>query len=106
VLCAEDRGDTDAQLAVVGGEQKKNRFKVPVLAVDDMVMAQEIFLMKIDTQGYEVQVLEGARRTLDRTRFLIVEINDESELGKVQETLGGAWRGRRLTTCDFLFSKV
>ena len=106
VLCAEDCGDTDARLAEVGEGTKKKRFEVQVLAVDDVVETQEVFLMKIDTQGYEIPVLEGARRTLACTRHLIVEANCGAELSRIQKTLGPAWQGRPLSPCDFLFSRA
>ena len=104
-LCADDPGDTDARLAVVGEGAKTQRIKVPVLPVDEMVQAREILLMKIDTQGYEIPVLQGARQTLNRTRYLILEIVDEDELGRMQSVLGPEWHARRITVCDFLFSR-
>lgn len=33
-----------------------------------------ISLLKLDVQGFERQVLEGARRTLQRTELLIIEV--------------------------------
>lgn len=105
-LCADDRGDTDAQLGVVTTGTKKLSFEVQVLAVDDVVDADQVFLMKIDTQGYEIPVLEGARQTLSRTRHVIVEVGDSSALSQIQNILGPAWKARMLTTCDYLFSRT
>jgi len=41
---------------------------------DDLKDIKEISLLKIDVQGYEKQVLEGARNILKVTNMLIVEI--------------------------------
>ncbi len=35
----------------------------------------EISLLKIDVQGYEKKVLKGAKNTLSKTKYLIIEIN-------------------------------
>ncbi len=49
--------------------------QVPVLTLDESLAGQdEISLLKIDVQGYEPQVLDGARMTLNRTRVLMIEV--------------------------------
>jgi FkbM family methyltransferase len=47
----------------------------------------EISLLKIDVQGYEQAVLDGAVETLRRTRFLMVELN------YMPQYEGGSWLG-------------
>jgi FkbM family methyltransferase len=47
----------------------------------------EISLLKIDVQGYEKQVLAGAAETLNKTRFLFVELNYMPQYD------GGSWFG-------------
>ena len=56
-----------------------NRVKVPVTTVDAYCEAQQIrqvSLAKIDTQGFDVQVLRGAERTLraGRVKLVLIEI--------------------------------
>ncbi len=49
---------------------------VPMVSVDDEVRARDLtapFLLKLDTHGFEVPILEGARETLTRTEVIIVE---------------------------------
>lgn len=97
-------GDENAELELFHGEQdsehasfsravnaigyvgaaNRNSRKVPVVTLDSYFDAEGrehlgpgIDLLKIDTEGYEYNVLLGARRTLDavRPRFIQVEFN-------------------------------
>jgi FkbM family methyltransferase len=43
--------------------------------VEDVWPEGDIDLLKIDVQGYELPVLRGASRTLQRSRFVIVEVS-------------------------------
>jgi FkbM family methyltransferase len=68
--------------------------KVPVTTLDRLLAGlSEVSLLKIDVQGYEMNVLAGAAQTLRKTRFLLVELNymphyeGGSWLGDVHETL-------------------
>jgi FkbM family methyltransferase len=50
--------------------------KVPVETINAAVTSRELpgpFLLKLDTHGYEVPVLEGASAVLQRTELLIIE---------------------------------
>lgn len=49
---------------------------VDVIPLDDFAREKnldEVYLLKIDVQGYELEVLEGAKELLARTRFVFVE---------------------------------
>lgn len=58
-----------------------------------LVDLPEISLLKIDVQGYEKPVLAGAKRTLAKTKFLLIELNfmpqydGGSRFGEVHEIL-------------------
>lgn len=61
------------------------KITVPLIRLDDVIpTGTEIGLLKIDVQGYELQVLEGAKVTLRSTTALLMEVN------YVQHYLGGA----------------
>jgi len=51
--------------------------EVPVVTIDDLCAGRNLvgpYLMKVDVQGAEVQVLNGASRTLQTTEAVILEV--------------------------------
>lgn len=62
-----DRDATEAETAVL---------TVPVAPLDDLVGDRAVAAIKLDVEGWEVPVLEGASRVLDRDRpFILGEFN-------------------------------
>lgn len=54
----------------------KNSAEIPVTTIDSEVKARGLkppFLIKLDTHGYEVPIIEGALQTLPDTSLIIVE---------------------------------
>jgi FkbM family methyltransferase len=52
------------------------KLNVPVVRLDDVIAADaRVGLLKIDVQGYEIEVLRGARHTLQQTDALLIEVN-------------------------------
>jgi FkbM family methyltransferase len=52
--------------------------RVPVRLLDDMLSeagVTDVDLLKIDVQGYELEVLRGATKTLTATRWLFIEVS-------------------------------
>ncbi|GEM_PF-611539 len=73
-------------LTATGG--RLDRRRVPVTPLDSIVAQhglQPPFGIKIDTEGYEMEVVRGASETLSRTSFLIAEVS-------VQERFEGGYR--------------
>jgi FkbM family methyltransferase len=64
-----------------------------------LVHLPEVCLLKIDVQGYEKPVLAGAKQTLAKTKFLLIELNFMPQYD------GGSWLGEvhKLLTRDFSF---
>jgi len=62
--------------AYAGGMDVIEKIDVRVEKLDDLLAdTGEVSLMKIDVQGYERDVLEGAKETLTRTKWLLIEVN-------------------------------
>jgi len=56
---------------------EKDFMEVPVIRVDDEVAARSLpspYLLKLDTHGFEIPILEGACKTLGDTNLLILEV--------------------------------
>ncbi len=66
-------GDRTQSSVVDLGQPLDNRFEVVTARLDDLVGARAVDLMKIDTEGNELSVLQGAPRLLATLRALIVE---------------------------------
>ena len=49
--------------------------EVPTLSLDDLVGDRPVDVLKIDVQGSELDVLQGGRGVLDRTRAVLLEMN-------------------------------
>lgn len=69
--------DLDGSGAAAGktlrGEEQR---EVTVSTIDDLVTQYNLpgpHLLKLDTHGFEVPILEGAKRTLEKTQVLVIE---------------------------------
>ena len=54
----------------------RNNVRVPMESIDHLVKERNLggpFLLKLDTHGFEVPILEGARKTLHESAMLIIE---------------------------------
>jgi FkbM family methyltransferase len=73
-------------------DQLLERIEVPVRRLDDVLTelgVQRIGLLKIDVEGWELQVLDGAEDCLRRTDRLVLEV-DRGQLPSVEERLAAA----------------
>jgi FkbM family methyltransferase len=83
-LCAA--GDRDGEIHFdasdpMGGQASatpfaQNNISVPVKTIDDLLSRRGLrgpFLIKLDTHGFEVPILEGARQTMAQSAMLIIE---------------------------------
>lgn len=88
----EPRGE---MRALVGGNwEVASEIEIKTTTLDRLLAgATEISLLKIDVQGYERAVLAGAKETLTKTKFILIELNfmpqyqDGSWLGEIHQIL-------------------
>ena len=55
---------------------EKNCIEVPVITIDEEIKRRNLqppFLIKLDTHGFEIPILEGAFNTLKKTELVIIE---------------------------------
>jgi len=76
-LSSDNLGDHRLQpRAASARTSERVAIRVPAVRLDDVLRDRELprpIVIKLDTQGSEVRVLEGARETLARTDFIISE---------------------------------
>ena len=57
---------------------EKESGEIPMFTIDSFNY-KDIDLIKIDVEGYEMKVLEGATETLKTVKFLMVELNSNTQ---------------------------
>ena len=87
--------------AVIGGNWTvTSEIQVKMTTLDQLLVdLDEVSLLKIDVQGYEKPVLAGAKQTLAKTKFVLVELNFMPQYD------GGSWFGdvHQILARDFGF---
>jgi len=87
--------------AVIGSNWTiTSEIQVQMTTLDRLLVdLAEVSLLKIDVQGYEKPVLAGAKQTLAKTKFLLIELNF------MPQYAGGSWLGEihEILTRDFGF---
>jgi FkbM family methyltransferase len=66
----------------------------PVVVLDDLLISHDfpgIFLLKVDTEGYDTEVLKGATKLLHRTLLVLTETFRENDLQECTRILGNGW---------------
>ena len=51
---------------------------IPMVTVDSLGLS-DIDMIKIDVEGYEMEVLKGAVQTLENLQYLMIELNNNSK---------------------------
>jgi FkbM family methyltransferase len=100
---ASAENDTCASLKPEGFKEIK--LQVPLVTLDSVIPKKAIFLIKIDVEGCECDVLKGGKDTITRTRFLITEAHSAEALGEIKGLLGSDWESKQIGASDYLFTR-
>lgn len=100
---ASEEGDPTASLKP--DSPKALKLTIPLGTLDEAIPDRPVFLIKVDVEGCECEVLAGARHTISRTRFLILEAHTPEAFRKIQTELGPGWTSKRVGASDFLFTR-
>jgi len=90
----------------ISGQPTGQAFRVEVTTLDKESAGRLVFLVKIDVEGFEEEVIAGASATLAKTRFLIIEAHNAARRDQLARLLGPNWHWRRLGASDYLFMRV
>ena len=100
---AANEDDTGASLINDGSGLKP--ITVPLVTLDSVVPNRPVFLLKIDVEGAECEVLAGAKQTIANSRFMLIEAIGDDALQKVVRALGPQWHHQATEGNDFLFTR-
>jgi FkbM family methyltransferase len=81
---------------------EKRKITVPVTTLDRIAPKEDIFVIKIDAEGHDLEVLQGAKEALARTRFVMLECHKPETLEQAKAILGG-FDCQNVGRPDFLF---
>jgi FkbM family methyltransferase len=103
-FCAETENDTTASLQLVNDCRKG--FQIETVTLDSALPDRPIFLIKIDVEGFEPEVLAGSKKAIQNTRFLLIEAHSKLAHDKLVEMLGPEWQSEQVGTSDYFFRRT
>ena len=102
-FCAEADNDTSASLQIANDHRKG--FQVKTVTLDSALPDRPIFLIKIDVEGFEPEVLDGGKKAIQNARFLLIEAHSKPAHDRLLEKLGPEWRSEQVGTSDYFFRR-
>jgi FkbM family methyltransferase len=87
--------------------ETNNQSWVPLLTVDEIWRdaggQQNVFLLSIDTEGFDLHVLKGSKETLKHTACIIVETS-EDDINEINEImLQAGFKLIKTTDCNYIW---
>jgi FkbM family methyltransferase len=84
---------------------KHLKYEVAVVTLDSILPDEPILVLKIDVEGAECNVLAGAKRTIERTRFMIIEAHTRDDVDRIKQKMGEQWFDKQVGASDHLFMR-
>lgn len=88
---ANDSGDS----SLIRPASYKSKFELDVKKLDDIEILGTIGLLKLEAEGAEPEILEGAVNTLKKTRYVTVDVGEER---------GESGESTLVDVCNFMFA--
>jgi FkbM family methyltransferase len=114
--CADDSGVSKfkkADVSVLSGFTDdinvvaNSQYWTPLLTVDeiwrDVGEKQMVFLLSIDTEGFDLIVLKGAEETLKHTAVVIIETNENDIIEVKTIMLQSGFKLVKTTACNYIW---
>jgi methyltransferase FkbM-like protein len=79
--------------------------RVETTTLDVALGSRKITLMKVDVEGFELDVIAGGHGALAQTDFVIMEAEDPKHLANIKSALGKNWIGKKVGATDYLFAR-
>jgi FkbM family methyltransferase len=79
---------------------------VPLITLDQLAEAgsvDKLFLLSIDTEGFDVDVLKGARTLLPRTKYICIEAWDDARAQTISDLLSETHKLAKSIKCNLIF---
>jgi FkbM family methyltransferase len=89
--CANDSGDS----SLIRPASFKSEVKLDVYKLDEIEISGPIGLIKLEAEGAEPEILEGAINTLRKTRYVTVDVGEER---------GVSGESTLVDVCNFMFA--
>jgi FkbM family methyltransferase len=109
VTGAAIRGNVKPLIGYIRYLSLENKLKYPIKVemkpLDEIINEETIDLIKIDVEGVEDLVLEGARNLLKRTKMIIIEKNKESFSNAYKILKEEGFKFRKFLDHNVLFTK-
>jgi FkbM family methyltransferase len=87
------------------GNEGREEIVVKTMRLDDYSFPPDIELMKIDVEGAEFKVIDGARETVSNARSIIVEVHDKERKSEMERIIDKWFRVRWLDP-DHLLGRI
>ena len=85
-------------------EEGSGVIDVNTITLDEALVGQRADLLKVDVEGFELRVMEGARETIRAVKWIVIEAHTSEHLWRIQRFLGSGWDCKQLGVSDYLFT--